>query len=83
MQSEKIITPKVTGYAAVVCLGNAVVSGIVKNKSYRKTHKASAYLGAAITAVHVAQIEYYHSKFKKPENVSNKSANPNSLNINA
>ena len=81
MQPDKIITPKTTGYTAVVCLGNAVVSGIVKNKTYRKTHKASAYIGAAITAVHIAQIEYYHSKFKNKENLATKSVN--TLNINA
>ena len=67
---SQIITPKTTGYASVVCLGNAVLSGISKNKAYQKTHKSSAYIGAAITAVHIAQIEYHHYKFKKnnPEN---------------
>ena len=62
---SQIITPKTTGYASVACLGNAVLSGISKNKAYRKTHKSSAYIGALITAVHIAQIEYHHYKFKK------------------
>ena len=49
--ADKIITPKTTGYTAVVCLGNAVVSGIVKNKTYRKTHKASAYIASISSAL--------------------------------
>ena len=32
-----IITPKTTGYAATASLGLAVLSGVSKNKTFRKT----------------------------------------------
>lgn len=59
-----IITPKTTGYAATVALGASILSGISKNKTLRKQHKVLAYLSAAITALHIGLIEYYHHKFK-------------------
>ncbi len=65
INSNKIITPKSTGYAATAVLGIATLSGLSKNKSFRKAHKPLAYLTVALTTVHIALIEYYHHKFKK------------------
>ena len=65
INSNKIITPKSTGYVATTALGIATLSGLSKNKSFRKAHKPLAYLTTALTAVHIALIEYYHHKFKK------------------
>lgn len=59
------ITQKTTGYAATASLGLAVVSGISRNKSFRKTHKPFAYISALLTAAHIGLIEYYHHKYKK------------------
>ena len=68
IQSNRFITPKTTGYASAVCMGTAIVSGISKNRTIRKTHKPSAYIGAILTVLHIGLIEYYHSKFKKQVN---------------
>lgn len=65
VRRNKILTPKTTGYAATAALGLSVLSGISKNKSFRKTHKTFAYISAFLTAVHVGLIEYYHHKYKK------------------
>ncbi len=62
--SNQIITPKNTGYAATVALTSSILSGISKNKTFRKQHKTLAYLSAELTALHVGLIEYYHYKFK-------------------
>lgn len=62
--SNRIITPKTTGYAATTALGVAVYSGITKNRSIRKTHKPFAYISAVLTAIHIALIEYNHWKWK-------------------
>ena len=64
MKINGIITPKTTGYAATVSLGLATVSGISKNKTFRKAHKPLAYVTAALTVLHLGLIEYYHHKFK-------------------
>lgn len=65
MKINSIITPKTTGYVATASLGLATVSGISKNKTFRKTHKPLAYITAVLTALHIGLIEYYHYKFKK------------------
>lgn len=62
---NSIITPKSTGYAATTALGLAVWSGVSKNKTFRKQHKPLAYITAALTAIHIGLIEYYHHKYKK------------------
>lgn len=61
---QQIITPKTSGYAATVGLGASVVSGVSKNKNFRKMHKPLAYMTAILTALHIGLIEYYHHKFK-------------------
>lgn len=63
--NNQIITPKTTGYSATLALGMATLSGISKNKSFRKAHKPFAYLSAVFTAIHIALIEYYHHSYKK------------------
>ena len=61
---NQIVTPKSTGYAATTALGVATLSGISKNKNFRKAHKPLAYITAALTALHIGLIEYYHHKYK-------------------
>ncbi len=56
---KSYVTPKTTGYSATAALGIAVLSGVSKNKSFRKTHKPFAYISAFLTAVHIALIESY------------------------
>lgn len=65
------ITPKTTGYAATATLGIAVLSGVSKNKSFRKTHKPFAYISAFLTAIHIALIEHYHHKSKPLPRIAN------------
>lgn len=62
---QNYITPKTTGYTATTALGISVLSGVSKNKNFRKMHKTSAYIAAALTAIHIGLIEYYHNKYKK------------------
>ncbi len=62
---NQTLTPKSTGYSATFALGIATLSGISKNKSFRKMHKPFAYLSAIFTAIHIALIEYYHHSYKK------------------
>lgn len=62
---NSIITPRTTGYAATAGLAFSVWSGLSKNKSIRKTHKPVVYITAALTALHIALIEYYRHKYKK------------------
>ena len=62
---NQIITPKTTGYSATLALGMATISGISKNRNFRKAHKPFAYLSAALTVIHIALIEYYHHCYKK------------------
>ena len=62
---NSIVTPKSTGYAATVTLGASVLSGISKNKTFRKQHKGLAYLSAILTALHIGIIEHNHHKFKR------------------
>ena len=62
---NQIITPKSTGYSATLALGMATLSGISKNRSFRKVHKPLAYISVALTAIHIALIEYYHHFYKK------------------
>ncbi len=59
------ITPKTTGYTATAGLVLSVMSGVSKNRSFRKFHKPAAYATAAITALHIGLIEYNHYKWKK------------------
>ena len=65
ISQQSIVTPKTTGYSATAGMALTVLSGISKNKSIRKTHKPLAYITAAITALHIGLIEYYHHKFRK------------------
>lgn len=65
IDTSKFITPKTTGYAATAGLGLSIISGVTKNKSFRKAHKPIAYLSALFTAIHIGLIEYYHHKYKK------------------
>ena len=65
VQRNSIITPKTTGYAATTALGLAVWSGVSKNKTLKKQHKALAYIAAVLTAVHWGLVEYLHAKYKK------------------
>lgn len=62
---NQIVTPKSTGYSATLALGMATLSGVSKNKSFRKMHKPLAYISAVLTALHIALIEYYHHSYKK------------------
>ncbi len=62
---NKIITPKTTGYTAAAGLCLTAMSGFSKNKTFRKSHKFLAFSTAIITAIHIAQIEYYHLKYKQ------------------
>lgn len=64
VKPNPIITPKTTGYAATVALGASIISGVTKNKTFRRQHKVLAYLSAVLTALHIGLIEYYHHKFK-------------------
>ena len=68
VKPNQIITPKTTGYAATVTLGASILSGISKNKTFRKQHKVLAYLSAALITLHIGLIEYYHHKFKADRN---------------
>ena len=64
VKSTPLLTPKTTGYGATAALGLSVLSGVSKNKSFRKSHKFFAYLAMALTALHIGLIEYYHHKLK-------------------
>ena len=55
---------KLTGYAAV---GSGVFSAIATNKNKVKLHKQLAYLTGIFAALHIAIVEWYQLKFKKPE----------------
>ncbi len=65
VNKNSIFTPKTTGYAATAGLTAAVLSGVSRNKTFRKAHKPLACLTAILTAVHIGLIEYYHHKYKK------------------
>lgn len=65
INKNSIITPKTTGYAATVGLGATVLSGVSRNKAFRKTHKPLSYITALITLIHIGLIEYKHYKYKK------------------
>lgn len=65
VRQQSILTPKTTGYAATAGLALSVMSGVSRNKSFRKMHTPMAYLTAALTAIHIGLIEYYHHKYKK------------------
>ncbi len=56
---KSYVTPKTTGYSAAAALGLAVLSGVSKNKSFRKTHKPFAYISVFLTAAHTILIESY------------------------
>lgn len=63
-QNKSIITPKTTGYAAGVALAVATTRAFTKAKSIRKTHKFWGYLAAALTLLHIGNVEYLHFKYK-------------------
>ena len=65
VKSNRILTPKTTGYTATAGLAWSIYSGVSKNKSIRKTHKPAAYISAALTALHIGLIEYNHYKWKR------------------
>lgn len=65
IDTNRIITPKTTGYAATTTLALSLLSGVTKNRTFRKTHKPLAYLSALFTIMHIGLIEYYHQKYKK------------------
>jgi len=65
MKTEKIITPKTTGYLSLAGFGGTILSGVTKNKSLRKFHKPAAYFTIASTLLHIGITEYYHYKYKK------------------
>ena len=64
MKINSIITPKTTGYTATAGLGLSIYSAVSKNKAIRKSHKPIAYITAALTAIHIGLVEYYHHKYK-------------------
>ncbi len=61
---QSIVTPKTTGYCAAGSLGFAVLSGVSKNKTFKKLHKPFALVSTFFTLLHIGLIEYYHHKFK-------------------
>lgn len=64
-QSKPFLTPKNTGYAASAAMALNCVRAFSKNKTVIKTHKPLGYISAALTALHIGLIEYYHHKYKK------------------
>lgn len=58
--TNRYITPKTTGYAALVGLGLTTLSGVSKNRALRKTHKPFAIFTGIVTLAHLALIEYNH-----------------------
>lgn len=62
---NQFVTPKSTGYSATIALCMTTLSGVSKNKSFRKMHKPLAYVSVILTAIHIALIEYYHHSYKK------------------
>lgn len=65
VSKNSIVTPKTTGYAATVGLGATMLSGVSRNKTFRKTHKPLSYITTLITLIHIGLIEYKHHKYKK------------------
>lgn len=65
MKTEKIFTPKTTGYLSLASFGTTILSGFTKNNTLRRIHKTSAYTTLGLTALHVGVTEYYSYKFKK------------------
>ena len=61
---SQYVTPKTTGYAAAASTGLAVLSGVTKNKSIKKTHSCFAFSSALLTILHIGLIEYYHYKYR-------------------
>ena len=65
IDTKNIITPRTTGYAATGGLALSMISGVSKNKSFRKAHKSFAWFTAAATLIHIGLIESYRFKKKK------------------
>ena len=65
ISNNKYITPKTTGYASATGIALTLLSGITKNKSFRKSHKPLAYLSTGLTALHIGLIEYNYYNWKK------------------
>ena len=61
---KSYITPKTTGYTAAGGIVLTALSGFSKNKSLKKAHKPLAYVTAALTAVHIALVEYNYYQWK-------------------
>jgi len=58
------VNPKTTGYTAAVGLGLTALSGMSKNKRFKKMHKSFFGVSALAAALHIGQIEYYKYKYK-------------------
>ena len=61
---NRYVTAKTTGYITTAAIGLSVISGMSKNKSFRKFHKPFAYLSVLLAATHIGLIEYNHYKWK-------------------
>ena len=65
ISNNKYITPKTTGYAATTGIVLSMLSGVTKNKAFRKSHKTLAYISTGLTAIHIGLIEFNNYKWKK------------------
>lgn len=61
---QTIFTPKTTGYASAAAMGWCVLSAVSKNKTFKKSHKPSAFAAMLLTVFHIALIEYYNYKYR-------------------
>ncbi len=61
---SSVITPKTTGYTAVVGLGLTALSGMSECKTFKKAHKPLAIFSLIAAILHIGLIEYYNYKFK-------------------
>ena len=49
---------------AAAGIGLTILSGISKNKTFKKTHKPLSIFSALATILHIGLIEYYHYKYR-------------------
>lgn len=64
---RQLINSKNTGYLATSGVALALVSGITKNKSFKKSHKYIALATSALIALHIFCIANYRRLYRANE----------------
>ena len=60
-----LINPKTTGYAAAGAIALTTIRAFSKTKPIVKSQKILGFIAAALTLLHIGNVEYLHHKYKK------------------